>query len=79
MQLFFQKVTEGGEKDLREQWTGELVGRMHNAQVTLDDMAAEMHCTKSYVSQILNGRRKPENAQERLENAFKSIVDKKSD
>lgn len=78
MQLFFKKQQKG-EKTLREQWTGELVGRMHNAQVTLDDLAAEMHCTKSYVSQILNGRRKPENAQERLENAFQSIVDKKSD
>lgn len=64
---------------MREQWTGELVGRMHNAQVTLDDLAAEMHCTKSYVSQILNGRRKPENAQERLENAFNSIVERRND
>jgi len=64
---------------LREQWTGDLVGRMHNAQVTLGDMAAEMHCTKSYVSQILNGRRKPENAQERLEGAFEQIVSKRSE
>jgi len=52
---------------------------MHNAQVTLGDMAAEMHCTKSYVSQILNGRRKPENAQERLEGAFEQIVSKRSE
>lgn len=57
-----------------EAWTGNLIGAMHNAQVTMNDLAIEMHCTKSYISMILNGTRKPPHAQERLEAAFNAVV-----
>lgn len=61
-----------------EPWTGELVGRMHNARVTLDDMAEEMGCNKSYVSMILNGTRSPAGAQKRLEEAFDAILERRA-
>ena len=40
------------------QWTGELVGKMHNAGVTAKQLAAEMGKNPKYVSQVLNGRPK---------------------
>ena len=60
-----------------EKWTGRLIGRMHNERVTYDDLSKELGCTKSYISMILNGRKKPKKARERLEAAFESILKKK--
>lgn len=57
-----------------EEWTGELVGKMHNKKVTLQDLATELGCTKSYVSMILNCGRRPAGCRERLEKAFDAVV-----
>lgn len=64
---------------MREAWTGELVGRMHTAEVTQDELAKEMNCTKSYVSRLLNGTRNPPGARGRLEAAFESILRKRQE
>ena len=48
-----------------EKWTGVLIGKMHNARVSYDDLAAELGLTKGYLSMILNGARKPPNAKAR--------------
>lgn len=55
-------------------WTGDLVGRMHNARVTLEDLATELGVTKGYISMILNGGRSPDGAEKRLNAAFEKIV-----
>lgn len=60
-----------------EKWTGELIGRMHNAGITYDDLAAEMNVTKGWISTVLNSRKKPPNIQERMEQAFKDALVKK--
>lgn len=60
-----------------EKWTGDLVGRMHNENVTLEDLAIQMGVTKGYISQILNCKRTPANAKERLNTAFTDILDKR--
>lgn len=57
-----------------EKWTGDLIGRMHNERVTAADLAAELGCTKAYISMIFHGARAPEGAQERLETAFEAIL-----
>lgn len=57
-----------------ERWTGRLVGKMHNERVTLQDMADEMGVTRSYVSQVLNGKKTPSGARDRFEVAFKNIL-----
>ena len=62
-----------------EVWTGELIGKMHNAKVTYDDLAAEMGVTKSYISMILNGTRKPDGIRQRMETAFADIVAKRKE
>ena len=63
----------------KEAWTGELIGRMHNADVTYDDIAAEMGCGKAYVCMILNGRRNPPDAEARLNDAFYRAKQKKKE
>ena len=60
-----------------EKWTGRLVGRMHNEHITYDDLAKELGVTKSYVSMILNGSRKPDGIRERMESAVSGIITKR--
>lgn len=60
---------------MSEKWTGNLVGKMHNEKVTMQAMADELGVTKSYVSMILNGVRKPKGIRERMEAAFLVIVE----
>ena len=60
-----------------EKWTGNLIGKMHNAGVTYDDLAKETGLNKGYISMILNCKRTPPNAQEKMENAFNSILEKR--
>lgn len=55
-------------------WTGVLIGKMHNKGVTYDALAAQLGVTKSYVSMVLNGARKPANARQRFNDAFNAIV-----
>lgn len=62
-----------------EAWTGELIGKMHNAGVTYDELAAEMNVGKPYISMILNSKRNPPNARERLNGAFDRIMSRKED
>lgn len=57
-----------------EKWTGRLVGRMHNERIDAKELAAEIGVTPAYISMILNGKRNPPGARERLEQALSSIV-----
>ena len=61
-----------------EKWTGRLIGEMHNQNITYDDLAAELGVTKSYVSMILNGARKPNGIRKRMEEAIKAIIRKRN-
>ena len=57
-----------------EQWTGELIGKMHNCSVTYDDLAKQTGWTKGYLSMILNGSRNPADGRKTLEAAFAAIL-----
>lgn len=61
-----------------EAWTGNLIGKMHNKNITYDELADEMGVTKSYISMILNGKRKPPGIRKRMECALDSAIQKKS-
>lgn len=61
-----------------EAWTGVLIGRMHNENVTADDLAKELGYCKGYISMILNGERSPKGCREKFENAFEEILKRKS-
>jgi len=62
---------------VKEKWTGDLIGKMHVHEVTCEDLAEELGVTKSYVSMILNGSRKPPNAKERMQTAYSNILEKR--
>ncbi len=62
-----------------EVWTGNLIGKMHNKDITYDELAEEMGVTKSYISMILNGRRKPADIRKRMEDAVNTIIQRQSD
>lgn len=62
-----------------EPWTGELVGQMHNAKVTYDDLAKELGVGRSYISMLLNSKRNPTGTKERLNNAFKAVLKKREE
>ncbi|MBQ2743430.1 MAG: MarR family transcriptional regulator [Oscillospiraceae bacterium] len=64
---------------MNEKWTGNLVGKMHNERVTIQEIAEELGVTKSYVSMILNGARKPKGIKERMELAFSDIVERRKE
>lgn len=58
-------------------WTGELIGTMHNHDVTYDDLAKEIGVTKPYISMILNSKRKPDGIRQRMETAVGNIIQRK--
>lgn len=62
---------------MAEKWTGRLVGRMHNERVTYQDLASELSVTKSYISMILHGARKPKGIEKRMEEAFAAVLEKR--
>lgn len=57
-----------------EEWTGTLIGKMHNSNVTRVQLANQLGIKKPYITMILNGSRKPKGAQERLEQALSEII-----
>lgn len=59
------------------QWTGRLVGKMHNKGVSNEDLAKELGVTSAYISMILNGKRNPPDVRKRMEDAFSAIVEKR--
>ena len=62
-----------------EKWTGDLIGRMHNAKVMRIELAEEIGCNKSYISMILNGYRHPKDAEAKLNAAFDAIMARRSE
>ena len=62
-----------------EKWTGAIVGKMHVHEITQEDMAKEMGVTKSYVSMILNGARKPDGIKKRMEEAIDALIQRKKE
>lgn len=60
-----------------ETWTGNLIGKMHNKEISNEDLAKELGVTAAYVSMILNGKRKPPEIRKRMEDAVSSIIAKR--
>ena len=61
------------------QWTGELVGKMHNHKISKSQLADKLGVTREYVSMVLNGKKTPANAKERFNRAFNSIVERRKE
>lgn len=60
-----------------EEWTGVLLGKMHNAGVTQTDMANELGYSRAYVSMVFRSVR-GKNSRQAFEQAFESIIAKRN-
>lgn len=56
------------------QWTGDLVGQMHNNKISKRRLAEYMGVTPEYVSMVLNGHREPAGAEETFRAAVNAII-----
>lgn len=56
-----------------EEWTGRLIGDMHNAGVSRAEVARELCVSTAYVTMVLNGIRTPKGAEEKLRAAFERV------
>lgn len=56
-----------------EEWTGRLIGDMHNAGVSRAEVARELGVSTAYVTMVLNGIRTPKGAEEKLHAAFERV------
>lgn len=60
-----------------EQWTADLLGKMHMAGITAKQLSEEAGMNPKYVSTIINGHVNPKNAETVLNAAFQRIVEAK--
>lgn len=56
------------------QWTGDMVGKMHNNRVSLTQLAEKLGVTKAYVCMVLNGHRSPKDAEQRFNAALDELI-----
>lgn len=57
-----------------EQWTAEIVGKMHLYAISRSEVAAAIGCTLEYVSAVLNGKRKPKDAEQKFSVALDELI-----
>ncbi len=56
------------------QWTSELVGRMHQENVKKKALASEVGWSYTYTVSVINGKKSPRGAQEKLNSALNRII-----
>lgn len=57
-----------------DKWTGEVVGTMHIYGVKGTKLAEHMGVTDRYLSQMLNGKRKPKDCEARVKTALMELI-----
>lgn len=57
-----------------DSWIETAIGKMHINKITQVELAQYMGYTRSYISSILIGRRKPPQAKERILGAINEII-----
>lgn len=62
-----------------EPWTGEVVGIMHVNRIKQSQVADKMGVTNDWVSMILNGKKSPKGAEERIRAAIAEILEERKD
>lgn len=61
---------------LPKEWTGDLVGLMHNHKISFAQLAQELGVTNRYVSMVLNGHREPAGAEDKFRSALNRLIEK---
>lgn len=57
-----------------KEWTGNLVGLMHNNKITFAQLANKLGVTNRYVSMVINGHREPAGAEQRFRAAVEELI-----
>ena len=57
-------------------WTGELVGKIHNAGLTIKEVAAEAGMNPKYISTVLNQDTDASKAEAKLRAALDRLIEK---
>lgn len=60
------------------QWTGTVVGKIHNNSLTAKELAKEIGWNEKYLSQVLNSENPPKRAEQKVCNALDRIIERKS-
>jgi hypothetical protein len=58
------------------QWTGRIVGELHNNRITLKELAAEVGWHDKYLSQVINSENPPKGAEQKLTDAMNRLIEK---
>lgn len=61
------------------QWTGQLVGEIHNAGLTIKQVAAEAGLNDKYVSQVLNADTESPKAEQKLRAALVRLCERRKE
>lgn len=56
-----------------EQWTGDIVGELHLANISMEQLADEVGWHPKYLSAVMNGHRKPKDAEQKVRDALERL------
>lgn len=59
------------------QWTGRIVGEIHNYGLTAKELAREIGWNDKYLSQVLNSENPPKDAERKLTDAMNRLIERK--
>ena len=59
------------------QWTGRIVGEIHNNKLKNKELAEEVGWNEKYLSQVLNSDNPPKKAEEKLTAALDRILERR--
>lgn len=57
-----------------DKWTGEIVGELHVRGITAKQLADELGWHPKYLSSVLNGRKHPGGAEDKVKSAMARLV-----
>jgi YesN/AraC family two-component response regulator len=60
------------------QWTGKIVGEIHNHRLTLKELAQEVGWNDKYLSQVINSDNPPKTAERKLTDALNRLITNRS-
>lgn len=58
------------------QWTGRIVGEIHNNALSCKELAKEIGWNEKYLSQVLNSENPPKNAEEKVTAALERLIER---
>lgn len=61
------------------QWTGRIVGELHNNKLTLKELAKEVNWNDKYLSQVINSENPPKGSEQKLTEAMNRLIEKQKE